>query len=472
MNWRHARDLGEMAGLVLLLSLPAWAEDALIHPEHFEYLGAFRMPAGYDYAGNSMTYYPGGDPDGPDDGFPGSIYAVGHAHRLEYAEVAIPAPVISPTRTRDECPVADTLRGFRDINTVFANQSYSSGQRVAAIEYLPAQAAQATGKLYYAYGDSYIPASDQLSYAWCELDLTGTAGPWALAGMNVNCQADYLFEIPQSWAAEHTPGMRLVSGRYRNDSWCGHGPAFFAFGPWLDGNPPPSGAQLTALELLHYTSDSAIADFHVADKWSGGAWLELGDRSAVVLSGRKGLGEQYYGIQCGTKGYQSSDGYAPGLLFFDPAELAQVAAGAMDVWSPQPYEMMSVNNVLFNPNVDSCDMNMVEALCYDRGNNLLYGLEGDGSRTSVHVWKIGEPTTNSLDGARSRNGNSSDGGEPRVNTGARRPALWASPGTPDPAYAVYDLRGRLRAPMIPSRPDSPSAGPSRHAIGIVVVVPR
>jgi hypothetical protein len=284
--------------------------------------------------------------------------------------------------------VADTLRGFHDINDIFAGQSYSSGQRVTAIEYLPAQAAQAAGKLYYAYGDSYIPSGDQLSYAWCELDFTEPCGPWALADMNVNCQADYLFEIPASWAARHTPGLRLATGRYRNGSWCGHGPAIFAFGPWGDGNPPAAGTRLQAVELLHYSSDSAVADFHLADKWTGGAWLEPGTRSAVVLCGRKGLGEQYYGIQCGTKGYQSSGGYAAAFLFFDPAELAAVAAGELDVWSPQPYAMMNVNDVLFNPNVDSCDMNMIDALCYDRENNIVYGLEGDGSRTSMHVWRV------------------------------------------------------------------------------------
>ncbi|MFQ5434657.1 MAG: hypothetical protein ACE5FD_07255, partial [Anaerolineae bacterium] len=56
----------------ILPSAPA----QLIQPPDLSYLGAFRLPEGsggssWEYSGYAMAFYPGGDPDGPDDGFPG-----------------------------------------------------------------------------------------------------------------------------------------------------------------------------------------------------------------------------------------------------------------------------------------------------------------------------------------------------------------------------------------------------------------
>jgi hypothetical protein len=54
-----------------------------VQPEDLTYLGAFRLPdgppeIGWYWGGTAMTYYPEGDPNGPDDGFPGSIFGTGH----------------------------------------------------------------------------------------------------------------------------------------------------------------------------------------------------------------------------------------------------------------------------------------------------------------------------------------------------------------------------------------------------------
>ena len=52
----------------------------LILPEDLVYQGAFRFPktpgqaSRWGYGGRALTYYPGGDPDGPDDDYPGSLF--------------------------------------------------------------------------------------------------------------------------------------------------------------------------------------------------------------------------------------------------------------------------------------------------------------------------------------------------------------------------------------------------------------
>ncbi|MBZ0304841.1 MAG: hypothetical protein K8I82_02115, partial [Anaerolineae bacterium] len=93
----------------IILTNGAQEQNHLIQPEDFEYLGAFRLPAGamrpntFEYGGNAMTFNPEGDPSGEADGLAGSLFVTGH-DRMAYgelpdgsqiAEITIPAPVQS-----------------------------------------------------------------------------------------------------------------------------------------------------------------------------------------------------------------------------------------------------------------------------------------------------------------------------------------------------------------------------------------
>lgn len=128
--------------------VPSSAPTELVQPSDLQYLGAFRLPddsggSSWGYSGYAMTFYPGGDPSGPDDGFPGSLYAVGHDHQQMVSEITIPKPVIG---SLDSMNSAATLRPFTDItNGVFG---YLEIPR-AGLEYLPAQGSQTSGKLYF-----------------------------------------------------------------------------------------------------------------------------------------------------------------------------------------------------------------------------------------------------------------------------------------------------------------------------------
>ena len=57
---------------------------------------------GWEWGGSAMTYYPGGDADGPVDGYPGSLFGTGHNWNQYVSEISIPAPVISPGKNPSE----------------------------------------------------------------------------------------------------------------------------------------------------------------------------------------------------------------------------------------------------------------------------------------------------------------------------------------------------------------------------------
>ena len=116
-----------LAFILLLNGLPAVAETARLQPGDFLYFGAFRLPdAGerpktFGWGGGAMTFRPDGDPGGADDGFPGSLFVMGH-DRMAYgelpdgnqvAEVSIPGPRIA--KQPGALPVAGFLQRFHDV---------------------------------------------------------------------------------------------------------------------------------------------------------------------------------------------------------------------------------------------------------------------------------------------------------------------------------------------------------------------
>ncbi|MFH1393859.1 MAG: hypothetical protein ABII71_05025 [Candidatus Micrarchaeota archaeon] len=409
--------------------LPEYIPGELIAPSDLVYLGAFRLPgesggSNWLWSGYAATYYPDGDAAGADDGFPGSIFAVGHDHHQMVSEISIPVPVISDNI--EELNTAETLQPFADITGgMFGELEIPR----AGLQYLPAQDGQDSGKLYFSWGQ-HLEGENNPTHGWSELDLSNprTAGPWYVDGWSSYTTNDYMFEIPQEWASANTPGLRLATGRFRDGLWSGRGPALYAIGPYNEGNPPEPGStleQVTPLLLygeegvdsLVIVSDEsqAMDRFAESDEWSGGAWLTSGEKSAMILVGTKGMGNTWYGFSNGVVWPTSGD---PGeaypevpdwphdgrgwwsesiqaqILFFDPAGLASVARGEMETWEPQPYAVMSIDNVLFEPGYDyeMDKMYSLGAAAYDQENGLLYIFErladADGN-SIVHAWKVG-----------------------------------------------------------------------------------
>ncbi len=401
----------------------------LLVPDDLEYLGAFRLPEGsggsnWEYSGYAMTYYPGGDASGDDDGYPGSLFAVGHDQDQYVSEISIPEPVVSAQKDLSELNTAETLQPFNSITgSLFGYLEIAR----AGLAYLPAQGSQTSDKLYFCWGQHF--QDFEASHGWCELNLTfpQPKGPWNFGPYTNYVSNDYLFEIPAEWAGRYTPGMRLVSGRFRDGHWGGLGPAMFAYGPWNDGNPPAANSTLSSITplLLYgeqnpggieitYSEDQAINNFKEADEWSGGAWLTTDNKTAVILVGTKATGNCWYGFANGVvypisgepgevypevppwpyddRGWWS-DGIVGQIIFYDPADLAAVASGEMDSWEPQPYATLDIDEYLYDPGFDHEGKKryLLGACAFDRANGLLYIMERrvDEEKSLVHVWSVG-----------------------------------------------------------------------------------
>ncbi|MCP4117877.1 MAG: fibronectin type III domain-containing protein [Desulfobacteraceae bacterium] len=398
---------------------PAKDHTGLIQPEHaLSYLGAFRLPdergedpaAKWNGGGRGMTYYPKGDSHGPDDGYPGSLFSISHTYANHVSEFSIPAPVVSDTKDLDDLPQATTLQPFSDITE--GRQTLGlTGTTLVDIQYYPKQGSQSTDKLYWTLYEYYLPQFEDPYHGWAELDLSApqSQGLWRLGDFPSSATSKYLFDVPGPWADTFTPGKYLAGGRFRSPNNGSCGPALYVFGPWNDGNPPSDGSSLDAVELLKYGTETNVRGFTHNDDWVDGAWLTVGEKSAVMIAGKRGLRtkdsnlETYGGPQPDDyskyKGYHACPDYGA-MLFYDPVLLSYVAQGDLSPGEVQPYAVLNVQDILFTTNMDLSVQSIrtrgksLAGVGYDRDNNLLYVLEKNvegyysPGKPIVHVFKV------------------------------------------------------------------------------------
>lgn len=429
----------------------------LVRPEDFSYLGAFRLPDAegrprtFEYGGAAMAFRPDGDPSGPADGFPGSLFLAGH-DRLPYgelpdgnqlAEVSIPAPVNS--RDPAALPQASFLQPFTDV----ARGAFQGLDELPRLALLYLDRPETGPKLHLAWGQHFQLEPPQPSHSWLNPNLAGAElqSPWFVGDHSLYSVNGYLLEIPSPWT-EAVGGMPIATGRFRDGGWSGMGPSLFAYLPWqADGSPPAAGAHAESRTLLQYASSDQIPDIEHAlsgyqhpDEWEGAVWLTTPDgRSAVLFAGTKAIGAKYwYGFRhpdgpdrvcveteligqfpvCrmadGTLCPESDLAPCPGhsdyrgwwstafegqFILYDPADLIRVAHGELESWEPQPYAVLGLDeSLLHNPAGVEIDMigegrqrrYQVGEAAFDRAHGLLYVLEwfADGAKPVVHVWRV------------------------------------------------------------------------------------
>jgi hypothetical protein len=432
---------------------------ARVQPGDVSYLGAFRLPdvgarpRTFEYGGSAMTFNPSGDPSGSGDGFGGSLYISGH-DRLPYgelpngsqiAEVGIPAPVASTNV--GALATAPMLQGFSDVTGgLFANLDEIPRLGMQYLSRGPLGA-----KIHLAWGQ-HFQDDPRPSHALFDPSLSSPQprGAWFIGSESLYSVNGYMLEIPQAWADANVAGRPLGTGRYRDGGWSGMGPALYAYAPWDGGGGlPGNGARLSYTTLLRYESSESSSDvryrslssYQHADEWEGAAWLTTASgKTAVVFAGTKGTGAKFWygwvnpagasipcverellgqftlcyqsdGTPCpssdlgGCTGHNDyrgwwSSAFAAQLIFFDPGQLAQVAAGSAAPYAPQPYATLALDSHLrLAPEAVDADMvgrgvqrrYRLGDMAYDRANGRLYILElfADGSKPIVHVFRVG-----------------------------------------------------------------------------------
>lgn len=444
-----------------VLTVPVFGQEstARLTADDFIYLGAFRLPAGgerpltFAYGGGAMTFNPAGDPTGAGDGFTGSLYISGH-DRMPYgelpagdqiAEVSIPTPVVASAL--DLLPVADFVQGFTDV----AAGAFVGLDEIPRLGLLYLDRPETGPRLHLAWGQHLQPEPSPPSHALFSPDLTvpDLTGFWFIDAASPYSVGGYLIEIPAAWAAAHTGDRVIGSGRFRDGGWSGMGPTLYAYRPWIDasGALAADGASLEAVELLRYASstetetfDRAVIGYQHADEWEGGAWITTArGASALLFAGTKGTGDRFwYGyvnpagaalpcvdddfvgefpvcrtgdggicppqelVECSGhndfRGWWASR-FDAQFILYDPADLAQVAAGALEPWQPQPYAVIDIDDRLFlNPSGVETEMLgtgdqrrfRIGEVAYDRAGGRLYVLElfADDAQPVVHVWQV------------------------------------------------------------------------------------
>jgi len=382
---------------------------ALVQPADFNYLGAFRLPGDEDrprtfaYGGNAMTFNPDGDANGANDGFPGSLFVMGH-DRIPYGELPdgnqvaeINIPVPKTGKDLEALNSAGFLQGFANV----AKGAFSTMDEIpkTGMAYLDTPE---TGPLIHLAWGAHLQPPDTASHAWFSPDLSNPdmQGFWFIGNQDLYSVNGYLFEIPAEWAQAHVGGRVLATGRMRDGGQGGMGPELFAYRPWQeDGSPATNNTHLEEITLLLYESSynteeitRCLDGYQFADEWEGGAWLSTQDgRSAVIFAGTKATGDRtWYGYvhpdgadkvcvdtnitdfpTCRTadggicpvsetrgccdeesgacismRGWWSSR-FDAQIILYNPADLALVAEGKLETWEPQPYAVVDIDEYLY-----------------------------------------------------------------------------------------------------------------------------
>lgn len=417
---------------------------SLIAPDDLVYRGAFLLPEGgerprtFAYGAGAMTFNPAGDPGGPQDGFPGSLFITGH-DRMPYgelpdggqvAEISIPIPVTQ--RDLTQLNRAGFMQDLHDI----ARGLFPGLDEIPRLGMLYLDTPLTGARVHLTWGQHLDPDPPQPTHILFDPDLArpDVRGPWFLGDAHPASLTGYLLEIPAAWAQAYTQGRPVGTGRFRDGGWSGMGPALFAYRPWdeASGAAAAAGERLPLTTLLHYATsydtesiERALDGYQHPDEWEGAAWLTTPDgRSAVLFAGTKATGRAYWygyphpfnpeqpcveveligefpvcrmadGSPCpaqdlaGCRDHSEFRGwwstrFDAQFLLYDPDDLARVAAGELAPWEPQPYAVVDIDEHLYlNP--AGVELQMLGAgdqrrfrigeAAYDRANGLLYVLE-------------------------------------------------------------------------------------------------
>lgn len=400
----------------------------------FTYLGAFRLPADFNWGARGLCFYPAGD------GGAGSLLVTGFellydpAHPGEacsnpawdcgayYGEVAIPA--LAHPADWNDLAEANILRPLTQFDGDLAATVHREYVFVDDIAFVPRRGSQSQDKLYGSLSVWYAEGAfgeDTFPTIWmANLDGSGARGVFHVGPeatpYHGRKMGAYLFDVPAWYANQFLGGRTLVTGRSRGTpsnavdpvttNGGSQGPTLFAFDPW--DNDAPAG-DLDALPMLYYrvsfpgcagpnvgdAADCDYPDYTMCDEWTGGAFVENDTLQAIMLVGQKGLGDNCYDEPPTVCDDPCFDGhgyhcypYERQIIFYDVAAIGEIAAGSREPWTVLPYAIWRPTE--FYLGTSTCWN--TGGMAFDRINRRLFiaerGLEGDTNVIVIHVWSL------------------------------------------------------------------------------------
>jgi len=414
--------------------MPSMVSGEQLQPEDLTYQGAFRLPDDFNWGARGLSYYP------PGNSGAGSLLVTGFEALTdgyaEYGEISIPTP--QQEANWQDLPSATLLRPMTafDGGLIQPQVEYVF---VSGIQYVPRQGSQTSDNIYGSltawypegeFGDASFPT------VWFSA-LNGSSarglfyvGPQPqTAPYHGRKVGGYLFTVPEWYADLYLGGRTLITGRSRgtpvgSDSVTtaggSQGPTLFAFHPFNSDTPT---GNLDALPVLYYRvkfpgcagpnvgdpSQCDYPDFTMCDSWTGGAFVENGNRQAILLQGYKGLGTNCYDeppVECNdpcsnAHGYHCHP-YERQVIFYDVHVLGQNVSSS-EPWNVLPYTIWRPEAFYLKADAQRNVCGDVGGMAVDQAGQRLFmverGLgEGDINAAVVHVWTFGDSSCPSCSG--------------------------------------------------------------------------
>ncbi|EKE16489.1 MAG: hypothetical protein ACD_11C00006G0012 [uncultured bacterium] len=378
----------------------AKAADEKINPaSDLIYLGTFKVPAtdnlggSMNKAGYALTYYPNGNSG------QGSLFLTGNQQTGYVAEINIPAPIDSDNE--NDLNTATVLQNLGDVTGGQLYGDWQTGMRIWDLLYYQHQGVD---RMYMAMNEWYTPETTLKTLGQCSLDISNPnpEGFWKIGDLAAGRTTNYLLEINSSFADSYLASRYIGVGRQRAQMSGSYGPTLYAIAPWESGNPLADETALNYTQLLYYDIDNMPDRYAHSDRVQGAAWINVGSKSAFVVSETKSFrtanregGDEYYGNAiddgCGGKGYHSEP-YFANLVFYDTNDLADVAQGVKQSYQPQPYAFFNFLKEEIKP-PEECKKNYSGGVAYDKINNKLYVVERNAwgsfdDKSVIHVFQV------------------------------------------------------------------------------------
>jgi hypothetical protein len=393
--------------LVVALGLPSAALAEDLQTSDLVYAGAFRLPSGFDYGARGMSFRAAGD------GGRGALIITGFDQALgEWAEVSIPTPGYGDWTL---LPEASLLSGFVEFDgSLIESTTIAEETRAGGVECIAARGSQSSDLCYWSAEWWYnTAATDYPAIGMSAPDGSNPRGMWHVGPtgdpvFHGSRHGAYMFSAPDWYTRNVLGGRSIMVGMTREAGCCGssQGPSLFAFRPW-EVDDPPAGGDLDALALVYYpmiypdcagpnTGDPAqcaYPDYRACDIWNGGAFVESGLRSAVLIIGIKAYGSNEYGPgtpdQCNPYQGYHCDPLEAQVVFYSTDDIAEAAAGSRAPESIVPYAIWRPAELA---SVACAD---VGSMAFDRSGARLFLIEkgfGDNCSAVVHVYTVQQPS--------------------------------------------------------------------------------